>query len=159
LIGCGGGSSSNNDAQVYTVSFYDSLLDLIGNIDRTSNGVGGIAGDVDNYYGSATILNNAAISLSVTGSYYVNRIVGYIYSGSPTISNNIALDNMFGGVDYDGATNSFSNYDDIDYRHGTDKDNGALKTDAPYKVLGWDFTTVWKIPNGGGYPILQWQSE
>ncbi|MDR2639355.1 MAG: hypothetical protein LBC09_05945 [Helicobacteraceae bacterium] len=66
---------------------------------------------------------------------------------------------MFGGVNYDGATNSFSNYDDIDYRHGTDKDNGALKTDAPYKVLGWDFITVWKIPDGGGYPILQWQSQ
>jgi hypothetical protein len=86
LIGCGGGGSS-----VYTVSFYDSLLDLIGNINRTSNGVGGIAGYVDNYYGSATILNNAAINSSVTGSYYVNRILGGIYDGSPTISDNIAL--------------------------------------------------------------------
>ncbi|MDR2639428.1 MAG: hypothetical protein LBC09_06310, partial [Helicobacteraceae bacterium] len=65
---------------------------------------------------------------------------------------------MVGGENYNGATNSFSNSGNIDY-HGTGKSDTALKTDAPYKTLGWDFTNTWKIPDGGGYPILQWQSE
>jgi hypothetical protein len=28
-----------------------------------------------------------------------------------------------------------------------------------YESLGWDFDTVWKMPESGGYPILQWQSD
>jgi hypothetical protein len=112
--------------------------------------VGGIAGFL---YGGPIIENNAAINPLVTGSSNVNRIVGYyIPSGSPTISNNFALDSMSGGVN-----GSFSS-NETKY-HGTDTNDDALKTQATYEALGWDFTTVWKTPSGGGYPILQWQSK
>ena len=31
------------------------------------------------------------------------------------------------------------------------------KQQATYEALGWDFTTVWKIEEGTGYPKLMWE--
>jgi hypothetical protein len=50
----------------------------------------------------------------------------------------------------------------------TSKTDNELKTKATYEGavdsdglggLGWDFTNIWKIDEGSGYPILKWQME
>jgi hypothetical protein len=53
--------------------------------------------------------------------------------------------------------------------HGIDKTNTQLKDPATYENavgsggLGWQFggsgEAIWKMPSGGGYPILYWQTE
>jgi hypothetical protein len=114
--------------------------------------VGGIVGRVY----SSTIKNNAAISREVNGSANVNRIVGYIDSGS--VQNNFALDTMTtngGGV--------FSDEGDPSY-HGTSKTDSDLKSQSTYESdLGWRFgnndANPWKINSdkNGGFPYLYWQ--
>jgi hypothetical protein len=34
----------------------------------------------------------------------------------------------------------------------------TLNSDFYQTTLGWDFDTVWKMPEGGTYPILQWEN-
>jgi hypothetical protein len=109
----------------------------------------------------------------VNGSNYTSRVVGYIGTSSvnSVVSNNFALDNMTGGVNYDGATNSFSNSGNISY-HGTDKTEAELKIQETYSDaiegdglggLGWQFgdnnTAPWKIESNknNGYPYFYWQ--
>jgi hypothetical protein len=153
----GTGSVGGIAGYVYDGSITNSYA--TGSVSGTGVYVGGIAGYVDG--DSAIVQNNAAINPLVTGSSDVNRIVGGIWSGSSTISNNFALSSMSGGVN-----GSFSS-SETKY-HGTGKP--ADKFIAPTDLysgfidgdgnggLGWDFINIWKIPNGG-YPILQWQSE
>jgi len=118
---------------------------------------GGIAGYVD----SGAITGCAAINSSVastgsTGSvHYAGRVAGYVLGGI-TVSNNFALSTMT-------VTGSGGN-------NGTTKTLTELRTQSTYSDpvngdglggLGWKFgnddANPWKMPAGGGYPILYWQ--
>ena len=89
-------------------------------------------------------------------SGYTERIVGYV-SGSSLINNNFALSTM----------NVLGNTGDG--RAGIGKSDAQLKTQSTYSGaasgdgaggLGWLFDGAnpsWKMPVGGGYPILYWQ--
>ena len=135
-----------------------------GNISSSSSyaNCGGIAGEV--VTGNANTINNCAAinpAIKSTGTYaYAGRIVGNI-SGSLTISNNFALNTM---IATDKAFNT-----DMAY-HGVDKIDAQLRTQITYSGaingdglggLGWKFgnddANPWKMPDGGGYPILYWQ--
>ncbi len=48
-------------------------------------------------------------------------------------------------------------YDDI--MNGVAKTQTDLMSAATYQGLGWDFSTVWGIDDGLGYPFLQWENE
>jgi uncharacterized repeat protein (TIGR02543 family) len=128
---------------------------------------GGIVGHVDSVSTTITIKNNAAMSaeIKVDGSSsnkYLGRIVGNLSSSNVTISNNFALDTMqaVGGT-FDTSNPAI---------HGTSKTAAQLKTRSTYESaiygngfggLGWQFGNdaehPWKMPEGGGYPILYWQ--
>jgi hypothetical protein len=37
------------------------------------------------------------------------------------------------------------------------KTTAEMQDEDTFINAGWDFDTIWKIPAGGGYPVLQWQ--
>ena len=119
---------------------------------------GGIAGVGTN---NCTITNSAAINKHINAYYYAGRIA---MAFSCNIYNNFALSTMT-----DSGNAKF-------YPEGISIHNGVSKTDAQLKTqdtysgaingdglggLGWKFGTnddnPWKMPSGGGYPILYWQ--
>jgi len=121
---------------------------------------GGIAGRAD----SGTIINCAAINSTINADY-VGRVIGYIYSsvGYTAVSNNFALDAMTatGTGQFDTSNPRF---------YGISKTNAQLQTQSTYSDpvngdglggLCWKFgnddANPWKMPAGGGYPILYWQ--
>jgi uncharacterized repeat protein (TIGR02543 family) len=128
-----------------------------GNISGTQH-VGSIVGQIG---GNGTTANNAAISHSVIGTNNVNRIAGYIYSPTPTASNNFALDTMT----VTGPTDGYA---------GTDKTATELRTQSTYSDpingdglggLGWKFgndeDNPWKIDptKNDGLPYLYWENR
>ena|GEM_PF-993969 len=119
---------------------------------------GGIAGSLS----GGTITNCAAINpiLQALYSGYAGRIAGS-FSGVVTIRNNFALNTMT-------ATGAVFDVRYINY--GVDKTDGELRAQSTYSAapagdggngLGWAFgnddANPWKMPAGGGYPILYWQ--
>ena len=118
---------------------------------------GGIVG-----YGSYSrdITNCAAINPTIKSMYRAGRIFGSIQDTyGVQISNNFALSNMAAT----GATFNAAGY-------GISKTDVELKMQTTYSDpingdglggLGWKFgnddDNPWKMPVGGGYPILYWQ--
>jgi hypothetical protein len=110
---------------------------------------GGLVGWMDG--GSITDSVAANLRIEITqGTGYMGRIVGDIVNG--TVANNFALKTIsaVGGSFNTTPTN-----------YGEDKDADELKDYATYEGLGWQFgnsgEAIWKMPSGGGYPILYWQ--
>jgi hypothetical protein len=121
-----------------------------GNISGHDN-VGGIVGAADS---TSEIKRNAAINPSVYATNVgVNRVIGDFYS-SAVRENNFALN----------ATLINGNPVDDDEHDGV---NGAKKVADDFKLkatyenatnnggLGWDFTDIWDINDGNGYPYLR----
>ena len=120
---------------------------------------GGIAG----YAQGAQINNCAAATSAISAKGGAGRIAGYIDTGnSPAVSNNFTLDTMI--ATGSAPLNTGSSY------HGVSKTDAQLKTQSTYSGainsdglggLGWKFGSdddnPWKMPSGGGYPILYWQ--
>jgi hypothetical protein len=120
---------------------------------------GGIVADmVDS---SSSVVNCAAINQNIT-SFNKGRIIGNNNGGIP--KNNFAYSGM--GIGTPGANS----------RNGTSKTLNELKDQSTYSDpidgdgsggLGWQFcygasvpcdaAHPWKMPSGGGYPILYWQ--
>jgi hypothetical protein len=137
-----------------------------GDITASSASTGDVyaAGIVGYKTNTHPITNNAAANSSVTGSnagtgtgtITINRILAYDEGG--TIDDNFAFKDMnaigaaFGGTLY----------------KGIDKTEAELKTLSTYSAdtptgLGWKFgnddENPWKMPDGGGYPLLYWQTD
>lgn len=80
---------------------------------------------------------------------YGQRIIGGIKNGAPAPEmNNYALKTM--QVSLNDVSQKV--YDDI--MNGTAKTAAELTTKATYQELDWDFTNIWKISDGSGYPYL-----
>ena len=117
---------------------------------------GGIAGSVSN----SSITNCAAINFTINAGH-AGRIVAYGSSGP--ISNNFATNTM--------AATGTGQFNTSDLRfYGVSKTDEELQTQSTYSDppvgdgqggLGWKFgnddANPWKMPAGGGYPILYWQ--
>ena len=115
------------------------------------------SGGIIGYLHNSIITSCAAINPIISSTHYAGRIVGYTDGTEPVISNNFAFYEMQSlGVAFN--TNLAN--------HGISKTLKELQTQTTYSGavngdglggLGWDFTNTWKMPAGGGYPILYWQ--
>lgn len=88
------------------------------------------------------------------GGGYGQRIIGGIKNSAPAPEmNNYALKTMQVSV------NDVSQkvYDDI--MNGTAKTAAELTIKSTYQELDWDFTNIWKISEGAGYPYLNGTSQ
>ncbi|MDR2400578.1 MAG: hypothetical protein LBD73_02875, partial [Deferribacteraceae bacterium] len=115
--------------------------------------VGGIAGSV----GRGTVTQCAAANEAIAGDTSGNnlhRIIGN-YDDDSTVSGNFANSGMLlNGIHLITP--------DIDNVNGLNKTIKELKKQSTYSNgLGWLFgnnaDNPWKMPAGGGYPILYWQ--
>lgn len=106
--------------------------------------IGGIAGDMFN---TSMVSSCLALSPSISGSN-AGRIVSET-SSNANLSHNYAYDGML--------INKSSPKTDI----GHHEMNGAnitltdAKKQSTYANLGWDFDTIWEMPENGGYPLLK----
>ena len=123
----------------------------------SSNYAAGVIGYNDGE--NAVVKNCAAMNNKIEVTYesqqqqqgggYGQRIIGGIKNNAPAPDlNNYALKTMQVSV------NDIPQrvYDDI--MNGTAKTAAELTTKATYQELGWDFTNIWNISDGTGYPYL-----
>jgi len=109
----------------------------------------GTAGGIVGMTNDSVITNNAAINSNITAST-AGRIVGSA-TDSDIIINNFALDSMITTAFFESLHN------------GTSKTYTELRTQNTYSYsissggLGWNFSNIWRIPQGGGFPVLRWQ--
>jgi uncharacterized repeat protein (TIGR02543 family) len=125
-----------------------------GSVTLTFSRAGGLVGSMD----CGRITNSVAAkrSIKVIQVGFIGRIVGTLSAGcggTNTVTNNFALKTMqaVGG-----------SFDATPAKHGIDKTEEQLKDQSTYETdLGWQFGSsgeaIWKMPSGGGYPILYWQ--
>jgi len=136
---------------------------------KISSAINSSAGGIAGYVSGSTIASCAAINPSINSAGFAGRIVGIISEdfGSSIMSNNFALDNMVATGDGKFVTTDIDSY-------GVSKTDAQLKTQSTYSNgadatglgqgdtgLGWTFGNddahPWKMPAGGGYPVLYWQ--
>lgn len=110
----------------------------------------GIVGYLDG--ASASVNNCFAINNKIDVSDQngvAMRVIGGFKNGAPTPqTNNYALKSMVVSVNDVAQTI----YDDL--LHGIGVTQNVLETQATYVAQGWDFTDVWGINEGNGYPYL-----
>ena len=150
-------NSSYNAAGI--VAYNYGLVDkcyAVGNL-FSKNYAAGIIGynDGENAVVSNCVAMNNKIEVtyesqqSQQGGGYGQRIIGGIKNGAPAPEmNNYALKTM--QVSLNDVPQKI--YDDI--MNGTAKTAAELTAKATYQELDWDFTNVWKISEGSGYPYL-----
>ena len=151
---CLGGIVAFMDSGTITNCYYaGNIITVIGN---NAFG-GGIAAFIE----LGTITNNAALSPEILVGGWTGRVIGGAASDAVfTISNNFALDIMV-----DSGPAQFNTENAV--FHGISKTDVELKMQSTYSDsnslggLGWKFgnddDNPWKMPAGGGYPILYWQ--
>ena len=117
---------------------------------------GGITGYIyGNGLDNSALNNNAAINSNIMAENYAGRIVGFI-ADYVSVSNNFALDAM-------ADDKSLVKFNTVDTRYyGINKTGADFEEKSTYSYgLGWKFgnnvDNPWKMPDGGGYPILYWQ--
>ncbi len=123
----------------------------------SSNYAAGIIGYNDG--ANAIVKNCVAMNIKIDVKYesqssqsggYGQRIIGGIKNGAPAPEmNNYALKTM--QVSVNDVPQKV--YDDI--MNGVAKTQAELTTSSPYQTLGWDFSSVWSIEAGMGYPYLK----
>ena len=114
-------------------------------------------------YGDSFIINCVAINDSISSpGDRVGRIVGRIGSSPDDfidLSVTLHFDNNYARDDLNPFVGEGNDHDGT-----TVSDNDLLTTRAFYEdTLGWKFGSddawPWKMPIGGGYPILYWEKE
>lgn len=123
-----------------------------GNI-TASNVAAGVVGYNDG--STATIHNcvalNPTLSVSLTTGYGMRVLGGYKNEAPTPTTDNFALKSM--ALSVNGISQQI--YDDL--LNGTSYVADNFKVASFYTNLGWDFSTVWGIDEGTGYPYLAWE--
>jgi hypothetical protein len=128
-------------------------------------GAGGIAGCNQGLMDGA-VSDCVALNPSIKAGLGkdIHRVVGRIIGASVTDPSKVKMSNnyaLLGSMPATGGT--YTPMIGLDQPGGADIPaqylSGGKPTQAFYRdVLGWDFTTVWKM-GSDGYPKLQWQKE
>lgn len=124
---------------------------------KSMNYAAGVVGYNDGT--NAKISNCAAMNNKLDVTYesqsgqsggYGQRILGGMKNNAPSPAmNNYALNTM--QVSVNDVPQKV--YDDL--MNGVAKTQAELTTASPYQTLGWDFSSVWGIDAGNGYPYLK----
>ncbi len=116
-----------------------------GTVTAGASNAGGISGYA---YGDTVIQNSAALNTSVITTTAANRIVGRVLAGEKAeLENNIAKEKMI--VSKEAITQ-----EDPNNEKGLGKSEDALKDQATFEDLDWDFNHVWTWDENADRPIL-----
>ncbi len=94
--------------------------------------LGGLIGEAS----SSSVTNSYTKSNPLTAIYHVNGVVGRL------------VDSPFTNVYFDSETSGMDDYFDT-----VGKTTAQMQQQSTFS--GWDFTTIWAIEEGSGYPFLQ----
>lgn len=124
---------------------------------KSMNYAAGVVGYNDGT--NAKVSNCAAMNNKLDVTYesqsgqsggYGQRILGGMKNNAPSPEmNNYALNTM--QVSVNDVPQKV--YDDL--MNGVAKTQAELTISSPYQALGWDFSSVWSIETGNGYPYLK----
>ena len=109
---------------------------------------GGLVGELDGANAKLTnsVACNNILSLSAQSSWGCRVIGGYKNGAADPDNSNYALSTM------QVSLNNVPQTKTDDVLEGVAKTQEVLMQKATYQQLGWDFTNVWKIDEGTGYP-------
>lgn len=126
---------------------------------NSSYHVGGILGSYSNSGNShqGEISRCVAANTTLWGCYYTGRIIGDYTNYSYVSGGNKAFSGM--EIYFRGSTTPRDNvYDGCNSTNGTDNGTGisaeSLRKATTYTSMGWDFTNIWTIDEGGSYPYF-----
>ena len=123
---------------------------------RGVNSIGGVAGLVNS---GAIVRSCVALNPIVSASINIGRVA---YSSGGNIANSLAWDGMSDGGGISFPVNQLAH----DRMNGINITSSQAMLKATYVdytasnlpvPLGWDFTNIWAIDEGNGYPTLQWE--
>jgi hypothetical protein len=156
----------------------------IGNVSG-DNQVGGLAGvnwgSITNSYATEEVSGDNSVGGlvgvnwgTITNSYATGNIIGRYYVGglaginSVSITNSFAIGNISGNEEVGGfvgmnrgiITDSYYDKETTgqdDYGKGVSKTTAEMMQQSTFEA--WDFTNIWGIEEGDGYPYLQWEID
>lgn len=126
-------------------------------------GVNWVAGGLIGEHVYGATLTNSYSSATVDGEIWAGGLVGGFINA--TIQNSYAVGKVtgrdrVGGLEAEGLGTTSNSYWNTQSSGQTRSDSGTGKTTAEMKqqatYSGWDFTNVWTIQEGQGYPVLRW---
>jgi hypothetical protein len=124
--------------------------------------VGGYAGNTSEIKGSIAFADKLIIADNATASHTgaTTQLFGKV-AARPSVHTSalsLTLTNVFANVDMD--TELSTGKPEVRY----DSDYDSLVTPISknqlqsfYEGIGWDFEYTWKMPEGGGLPVLKWE--
>ncbi len=132
----------------YTFSSIDKCYAL-GNIEGVMYG-GGVVGELDGADACLTnsVAANNTLALSAQSSWGCRVIGGYKNGAADPNTSNYALSTM------QVSLNNVPQIKTDDLLEGVAKTITELTTKSTYQELDWDFTDIWNISDGTGYPYL-----
>jgi len=143
-----GGIAAGNDSTIQRCYNSGDILASSATGDTYAGGICGRSGFISSNWTTKVIncavMSNHISSSSVPGHYYYDTVCPS-YDSSAIYNNNFV---MIGASNTDWLTQYV-------IRPSDDFSTKSFYTDQ----LGWDFNTVWTMPEVGWYPILQWQDE
>lgn len=132
----------------YTFSSIDKCYAL-GNVEGVMYG-GGVVGELDGADACLTnsVAANNTLALSAQSSWGCRVIGGYKNGAADPNTSNYALSTM------QVSLNNVPQIKTDDLLEGVAKTITELTTKSTYQELDWDFTDIWNISDGTGYPYL-----
>ena len=132
----------------YTFSSIDKCYAL-GNVEGVMYG-GGVVGELDGADACLTnsVAANNTLALSAQSSWGCRVIGGYKNGAADPNTSNYALSTM------QVSLNNVPQIKTDDLLEGVAKTITELTTKSTYQELNWDFTDIWNISDGTGYPYL-----
>ncbi len=178
-----GGITGFYNSYNYSIHSYDHISNCYTNgfIIGDSN-IGGIAGYFEDRYGGIGITDCYVNFNNIQGNNYVSGIIGNATSDDPyyNIKNNVAINKSITSINelfrvgcnikntsgknlswtltqmfLDGVKQPIP---DDSPENGTNTGLSALKLQATYEGLGWDFSSTWKIEETESFPYFQTQT-
>ena len=142
------GIAANNHSNVFNCYASGNIATLNKSAKTISCGLVGYNDGSNAKLSKCAAMNKYLVSNSDIGNAF--RVIGGFKNSATTPElNNYALDAMLLSVN--GIPQKVSD----NVMNGVAKTQAELTTSSPYQTLGWDFSSVWSIEAGNGYPYLK----
>ena len=137
--------SIRNSYSAGTIASDDNATGFVGKIGPIFSITGVSSFNVENCLSLSSFVSGGVNNYLYNDTGLYSRPGSSISAYQITINNSYALSPIPEGVN--NSLNGLISYEN------------ALKQESYTQGLNWDFYEIWKMPEGGGYPILQWQNE
>ncbi len=154
---------TTNSSPVVTGSYSTSNVTGTTSVGGLIGYVGGANSIADCYAQGSVTSNGGTIAAGAIGSFN-GGTVNRIYSTGAVSGTTTTLKGCLGSIPNTTTQGGSWFWDTTTSGQGTSAGGrgvatAGMKTQSTFVNEGWDFNSVWQIPTGTGYPILQWQQN